>query len=300
MKSDFQIKVETSLARCFMKFFQLLPHRTAQLIGGILGVIFHDLVGIRRKAAIQQLLAAFPERSERWAKMTVRELYRHLGMHLAEVARIPIMTLKEIERWILIEGKEALDRATSGDHGCLGISAHWGAWEYNGVWAASHGYKVTYVVAKQANPEIEELVDNCRRSVGIQIIKRENATREVIKALKANCILTLMLDQDGGEAGVFVPFFNRLASTFRGAAVFALKMDLPIVLVTNRRLHDGRVVVKCELIEFTASGDRNRDVYELTAKVTAMLEEKIRKRPDEWLWLHRRWKTRPKEETMNC
>lgn len=178
----------------------------------------------------------------------------------------------------------------------IGLSAHLGAWEYSGAWTAAHGYPCTYVVAQQANPVLEEMIDQHRRHFGVEIIKRMDATRGILRALKNKRILVLMIDQDGGGSGAFVPYFGRLASTFRGPAVLAMKTRAPIILITNHRLGKSKVEVKIQRIPFETDGDRETVVYNLLEQVTGMLEDEVRKYPQEWLWLHKRWKTRPQSD----
>ncbi|MBZ0266397.1 lysophospholipid acyltransferase family protein [bacterium] len=289
-KSKIQEKAEVAIANFFIRIFQRLEHRTALKVGGIIGVIFHDLVGIRKRHAVEEIRKSFPERSERWAQAVVRELYRHLGMHGAEVARFPVLR-DEIDKWVVMEGAENVEKVHQMGKGCIAVVAHLGAWEWAGAWTAAKGYPVTYIVAKQSNSAIEELIDDHRKVFGVKIVKRENGTREAIRALRDNNFLAVMLDQDGGDAGAFVPFFGRKASTFRGAAVLALKLNSPIIFIANHRLPDGRVHIALEHVEVEPSGDREKDIVELTAMLTGKIEAEIRKNPHEWLWLHRRWKT---------
>jgi KDO2-lipid IV(A) lauroyltransferase len=292
-KSSFAIKVELSIARFMIWVFQSLSHRNAQKLAAVIGGIFHDLLGIRVKVAREQLRLAFPEKDERWIKRTPRDIYRHMAMVVAEVARIPKLKGTAFNDWVIIDGEEYVGQALERGKGGLVVSAHLGCWEYHGAYAANSGYPVTYIVAEQANPELEELIDDLRRTVGIEIIKRDNAARGMMKALKENRLLAIMMDQDARDNGVFVPFFGRLASTFRGVATFALKMDASVLVLTSIRQLDGRSKCKLRPVEIEPSGDFDADIEALTAKITEKLEAEIRKAPEQWLWLHKRWKTQP-------
>ena len=296
-KSRLTIKAELLLAEGVARLFRFLPHRLAQRFGGAAGIAAHDLIGIRKRLAREQLAAAFPEKSEHWVNRTTREVYRHLGTVAAETARLPVLAGGEFDRWVVFEGREQLAEVLEEGRGCLVASAHLGCWEYAGAWTAAHGLPVTYVVAEQANPQIEELIDNARRSCGIEIVKRKDATRGIISALKRNRLVAMMIDQDARSQGEFIDFFGRRASTFRGVAVFALKMKSPVGLITTYRAEDGRVHIRFKRAEFTPSGDRERDIHNLTEYLTHQIEEDIRRHPEQWLWLHRRWKTNPPSGT---
>ena len=296
-KSQWQLRLEEYFARGFIKLFQALPHRTALAAGAGVGGLFHDLAGVRREHAVRELRRAFPERSEAWAKATARQVYRHFGMVAVELARLPKLRGAGLHRWVIMEGVEHLESAAAAGRGTLVISGHLGNWELGGAWVSNAGYPATYVVAPQSNSRIEELLDELRRSAGIEIVKRRDATRQIMKALRRGRFVALLIDQDGGPGGEFVPFFGRLASTFRGVAVFARKMRPAIIFYSSYRDKEGRIHGRFEPVEFIPTDDMEADIHNLTADLTARLEAEIRRTPEQWLWLHRRWKTRPPGET---
>ena len=273
--------------------FRVLPHRTAQKLAASIGGAFHDIVGIRKKVARQQLRDAFPDKSEKWINQVPRKVYQNMAMVAAELARVPKLKGKALNKWVDMTGEENLDRVLAKGKGCLIVSAHFGCWEYHGAYAANQGYPVTYVTALQSNSKIEKVIDDLRGSVGIEILKRKNAARGIIKALRRNRLLAIMLDQDAGESGVFVPFFGKPASTSKGVAIFAIKMSASVLVITGHRTTDG--ISKCHLrpVDYTFTGDKEKDIKGLTAEITRMIEADIRQTPEQWLWLHRRWKTKP-------
>jgi len=243
-----------------------------------------------------QLRDAFPDKSERWINQTTRQVYRNMAMVAAELARIPKLKGEEFNKWVDMTGEENVDRVLARGKGCLVVSAHFGCWEYHGAYAANKGYSVTYVAAQQSNSKIEEVINDLRRSVGIEILKREYAGRGVVKALRQNKLLAIMIDQDAGDSGVFVPFFGKPASTTKGVAVFAIKMSASVLVISGHRTADGISKSHLRPVDYTFTGDEEKDIEGLTAEITKMLEEDIRKTPEQWLWLHRRWKTKPKEK----
>jgi len=153
---------------------------------------------------------------------------------------------------------------------------------------------VTYVVEAQANPLIERWMNRMRESVGVEIVPRRDAARGVLRSLKRNRVVAMLCDQDAGRAGVFVPFFGRPASTPRGPAVFHLKTGVPMIFGSCPGDRRGKYRVNFEPLKFTGLiGERERDERAIMSQITARLEADIRLRPEQWLWLHRRWKTSP-------
>jgi len=292
-KSGFLVKLEVGITKTMIWIFSMLPHRSSQKLAAFIGGIFHDLVGIRTKVARQQLREAFPDKDENWIKKTPREVYRNMAMVAAELARVPKLKGEKFEEWVELDGEEFVGAALAKGKGCIVVSAHLGCWEYHGAYAANKGYPVTYVVAQQSNAGIGKIIDERRSAVGIETYQRKNAARGVISALKRNRLLAIMIDQDAGKNGVFVPFFGKSASTTRGVATFAIKLGAPILMITGYRSSDGRSISKIQPVDCESSGDFDRDVERITAEMTGMIETEIKKTPEQWLWLHRRWKTKP-------
>jgi KDO2-lipid IV(A) lauroyltransferase len=152
------------------------------------------------------------------------------------------------------------------------------------------------VVQRQRNPLFDEALIASRRSLGHGVIDRIKATRLAIKALRRGHAVAFAADQNAGKAGIFVPFFGRLASTHRGAALFAVKTGAPLFLGTSLRRENG-YEVRLQRVDVPRDGALDDVVYQLTVAFTARLEAVVREAPEQYLWLHRRWKTRPPEET---
>jgi len=295
-------KIVSALETWFLKnlglIFRILPHRLALKHGANLALFFHDTVGIRKKHAIKELLTCFPEKDEKWARQQTRGVYRHFGKMMAEMYRIP-----HFIRWgfggstVLDEDSEKIMReCVERGKGTFIVSGHMGNWETAGALACYMGFPIDFLVGRQSNSGVEELLDVYRRMSGIEIIKAVDAGKGILRSLRKNRMVAVMIDQDARKHGVFVPFFNRLSSTPRGVARFAVKMKPSLVFMHTYRRPDDKIAVKILPVEFEYSGDNEKDIYDLTAKMTAMLEGFIRENPDQWLWLHRRWKTAPPEE----
>lgn len=288
------MRLELALANAFAGLFRLLPHRAAQRLGSILAVLVHDIAHIRAGVAADNLLRAYPDEHEPWAKETVRRVYSHFGAVAAELARIPVLARGDFDRWIATdeESVRTLDRAVGRGRGGFVVSGHLGNWELVGAWAAWKGYPTTYVVAEQTNPLIEELIDRHRAAAGVEIVKRADAAKGVLRALRRGRIVAMMIDQDARRDGLMIPFFGRPASTFRGVGAFAAKLRPAVISLESWRERDGRIHFRMRDVRIPDTGDRDTDARLLMVQLTRRLETYIRRHPEQWLWLHRRWKTR--------
>lgn len=297
-KNKFQAALEMALARSFCSMLQRMPLERARRFGGSIGTFFHDVIGVRKKHAIQELLKAFPEQTETWAKKTTRNLYRHFGMLAVEMLHTPRIVKNNFAEGLVVDPEvdRLLKKAFEKGKGAVIASGHLGNWEIAGAYPPSQGYPVHFVVGEQSNSGIEALLDEYRNASGIQVIKRREAGKGILRALRKNEIVALMIDQDARKHGVFVPFFGRSASTFKGVGTFALKMDPTVLMMHTWRRDDLRIGVTLEEIEVKRTGDFDHDLEVLTAEMTAKLEGYIRLHPEQWLWLHRRWKTKPPTE----
>ncbi|MFH0881842.1 MAG: lysophospholipid acyltransferase family protein [bacterium] len=296
-KSKFQAAVELALVKGLIAIIGALPFRKAQRFGGRLGVFFHDTVGVRVKHAREELLRAFPDKTEEWAAHTVREVYRHFGTLAVEQVLMPKLN-PVIERYVHVDqaSLDRLKRAHAQKRGIFMVSCHMGNWENIMGMMIKQGYQIAGVSANQSNEGIDALLDKNREAVGIDVMKRGGAAKGLVRAIKNNKIIAIMLDQDAGSEGVFVPFFGRLASTTRGVATFTLRLNSNIMMMQTWRDEVSDIQVRLHDLKYVPTGDFQSDVVGMTATMTAEIEQWIRQRPEQWLWLHRRWKTRPPEE----
>ncbi len=169
------------------------------------------------------------------------------------------------------------------------VSGHLGNWEIGGYMAALRGIPSTFIVTTQKNKLIEAKLDSYRAGCGAEIVKRRVATKGILSALKRKRMVDILIDQDAHEDGAFVPFFGRLASTPRGPAVLHLRTGAPLIFGYTTRLPGERYRLHYERIDSTGITDAD----ELTAIMTHKLETAIRIHPEQWFWMHRRWKTLP-------
>ena len=166
-----------------------------------------------------------------------------------------------------------------------------------GAALAAHGHPLSVVARSQSNPWVDRLQNDVRARAGMSVIKADESIRRLVRTLRDGGLVAMLPDVNAGDDGVFVPFMGRLASTPRGLAYFAWKLDCPIVPMYCVRQPDGRHVGHVtEPILPDPGQDEETAVRDLTRRHTERLETFVRRHPDHWFWVHRRWKTRPPED----
>jgi len=267
--------------------------RAALRVGAALGGTVRVL-GIRRRVALENLARAFPERSEAERVALLDAHYREMGRIAAEYGRIgPLVRAPQGEVLARID-REDLLRSLVG-RGAVVVSGHYGNFEL-GAAICGRFNPIDFLVKPLSNERVDERVTRLRRDAGVGIISTRGGVKQVFKALRAGRWIAMAADQDAGRHGVFVPFFGRLASTAEGPARFALQARVPMIVGGMRRLPDGRHVLGFSDVREPEGEPSEANVLALTAWHTAMLEARVREAPEQYFWLHRRWKTRPPGE----
>lgn len=273
-----------------------LPVGLGLWVGRRIGDLAYWALSGRRRVASQNLARAFGgERSGRDLDRLCRESFRHLGMTLVEACTFffcpPSVLLSRVE----VEGVDHLKAAAAQGRGMLLLTAHYGNWE---LLAAAHvltGYPLSVVVRPLDSPVLNRLVARFRGRSGVEVIAKRRAVRAVLEALRRGWMVGILLDQNASRhEGVFVPFFDQPASTSKSLALLALWSGAPVVPVFIQREAGGRHRVIIEsAVPPPSTGEREQDILAFTAAFARILESKIRQQPEQWLWMHRRWKTRP-------
>ena len=282
--------IATALVAVLVGFIRVLPRRVREGLAHGLGTLVYA-VGIRRRVALDNLAHAFPEKSEPERRAIARAAYGHLALAAVEAVTSDLIPDAELAKAVEVLDWKGLDRRLGRD-GVMVVSAHFGSWE---LFAEVMGRGVIpfSAVVRPLAGAFNARVVKLRERSGLELILQRGALRGMLTALERKRPVVQLLDQSvPARHGVFVPFFGRLASTSPAAAA-ALRARVPIYVVLAAR-EAGRLVMEVEG-PFTRapSGDFRADVQALTAEVTAVLEKHIRRRPEQWLWLHRRWKEKP-------
>lgn len=260
-----------------------------------MGDVARLVVSRHRRVTLANLALAFPDLSDPVRRRLARQAWQHLGMTLVELARLLDRPLEATLQELTLEGTEHL-REVMRRHGrALVLTAHLGNWEYLAAVHRLIGHPVAIVVRPLDSPTLAKVAAAMRGKTGIELIDKRGALRPVLMALRQGGVVAVLLDQNATRReGVFVPFFGRDASTSRSLALLALRTGTPIVPIFIRREGPGRhrVVIQAPLSP-PPSNNLERAVVELTARCTATIEAAIRKAPEQWLWSHDRWRTRP-------
>ena len=275
-----------------------LPLPLGLWLGRRLGDVAYLVLRRRRRLALDNLARAYPALPVRARERLARHASQHLGMTLIELARMLTDPLDATLERIRFEGIQNLD-AAMGAHGrALLLTAHLGNWE---ILAASHRltkYPLSIVVRPLDAPWLDALAERLRRRTGVELIDKRGALRPVLDALRRGRMIGILMDQNASRReGVFVDFFGRQASTSRSVALLALRTRTPVVPTFIRRDADGcHTVFFYRELEVPGSNGSEAAIVELTARCTAAIERAIRTVPEQWLWSHDRWRTRPPGE----
>lgn len=295
---SFRHAVEYAAHRVVTGALLLLPEGVALRLGAALGWMAGTLFRVRRRVVDEQLAFAFPEETAAWRARVARASYAHLGREAVAVFRLARMDAAALVARTTMENFDAFQAALAEGNGLILVSGHVGNWEVGGASYAARGLPVDAVVKGMANPLFDAHLVASRERLGVQVVEISRAARAVPRGLRAGHVVGFIADQNAREHGVFVPFFGRPASTFRGAALFALRTGAPIFVGACLREPGWpqRYRVFAERLPVEPTGDMEADVLRLTRAHTEVLERAVRQAPEQYFWQHKRWKTRPAGE----
>jgi KDO2-lipid IV(A) lauroyltransferase len=292
-RTRFRDYTEYIALRIIIFFIRLFPFKVAVEVGELLGIITFYVVNFRRSHVINMLTQAFPEKSKKEIGSIARNTYKNFARTVVEIIFFPPMTNEEIKKLLICTNENLVKESYSAGKGTIFMSAHLGNWELTAL-AYSKIYPMSVVVANQSNVFVDKMMDNVRTKQGFATISRDGmAFRAVMKALKRNEMVAFLADQDAGPQGVFVPFFCRLASTPKGAAIFALRAKCPIIIALGIRQKNGIMKVEFTKVPMPNTGTEEKDIEEINTFYSKKLEDIVRQYPEQWFWFHRKWKTHP-------
>ena len=292
-------RLEYALVWPFIKGLGLLPRPVARAIGIALGLTVYAMHGRLRRVGLRNLALAFPEMPEPERRRLLRGEFISLGRQLAEVCLFPRYTRENVSRTIVYDGFENFERAYARGKGVLFLTGHIGAWELSAFAHSLNGHPLSIVMRSLDNPYIDRFLQSYRTMHGNRTVDKDDFVRGLLGAMRAGETVGILMDTNmTPPQGVFVDFFGIPACTASGLARIALRTDAAVVpgftvWDEKRRKYILRFNPAIELIR---TADNESDIVANTAKFTKAIEEIIRQYPDQWLWVHRRWKTRPPGE----
>ncbi len=288
-----------ALAWLLLKFIGWLPRPLARGVGVVTVRALLALLPRLRKTALFNLRLAFPEWTESKRNETLHAMARYLAWQAAEFARFPRYTRENIAEVIEIEGHQNFLEAQRRGKGVLILTGHIGAWELSSFAHALYGYPMHYMARPLDNARLDVFVNRYRGLSGNKPIYKNESARSVLKALHEGDVVGILADQNTlPEEGVFVDFFGKSACTTTGIARLALHTGAAVVPgFAYWDVDAKKYKLRFEpAVTVNDTGDSERDILENTQRFAKITEEIIRKFPEQWVWVHARWKVRPKGE----
>ena len=274
--------------------FGAIPLKLREAFFRAILILFYHFSEKNRLITLHNLIYSFPEKSHPEITRLARNVYLNLGTVAAEFFEIPSLTKENMSDWVKFEGLENYTRALSKKKGILFYTGHMGNWELGAACFGLQNMYVNIIYRALDNPVLEDFAAWFRTHTGHKVIPKGGAARKIVKLLKKNEMIGILIDQNvSWQEGAFVDFFGRPASTTIGLAALALQTGAPVVPAFIVRSEDGtyKIIIYKE-VEITKTDDYEADLFENTQRFTRIVEDIVRRYPDQYFWVHQRWKTK--------
>jgi KDO2-lipid IV(A) lauroyltransferase len=292
-------RLEYAAAWPFIKILGILPRPVARAVAISLAQVVYLLHSRLRKVGMRNLAMAFPEKSEPERARILRGEFTSLGRQLAEVCQLPRYTLENVEKVVVYDGFEHYEQARARGKGVLFLTGHFGAWELSAFSHSLHGHWMHIVVRPMDNAYLDRLITSYRTTHGNKTVAKNEFVRGLLSAMKAGEVVGILMDTNvTPPQGVFVDFFGIPACTASGLARIALRTDAAVIpgfTIWDKSL--GKYRLRFDpVVDLIRTGNLESDIQANTQKFTKIIEAYVRQYPEQWLWVHRRWKARPPGE----
>ncbi|MBN1928444.1 MAG: lysophospholipid acyltransferase family protein [Chlorobiaceae bacterium] len=269
-----------------------LTRRQTRRLAGFLGDFAHRVLGIRRELVHRNIALTFPEKSPAEIGRIATAVYRNVVATLLEVLRLPLIANRDdVAALVDIKGDEAFwEWHRSGKTGAVLVSAHYGNWELMAMAFGLLINPITIIVKRLRNPKVDRKMNEYRTMRGNSVVYPRQSLREGLRLLQQGGTLAILGDQSDPDEANFGEFLGRRATMFHGAAFFTLRAGVPLFMPICTSNGDGRYTVTVTRIDTSDLTFNKEDVATLAARYTRAIEEQIRRHPEEWFWLHDRWK----------
>ena len=288
---DLRHRIEYAVVLAVRALVRLLPDAVSRALGTLIGLTFYAFDRGHRRLTIRQLRAAFPTRSDEECRAIARATFAHFGRLLVALLRFSTLTEDEIRERVEFEGEDRMTAALTRGRGAILVTGHFGFWEIQGMAHPLVLPPMSVLARPLDNLHLHRLLERTRCATGNKVIYRQGAVRRILRALAANEVVGILIDQHIQPAdAVLVDFFNRPAATTAAVATIALRTGAPLVPGFALPLPGGRYRVVYEHPIEMPPADAPDPVRELTQRCTDVLEMYVRRHPQLWLWMHRRWR----------
>ena len=289
-------KLEYAAAWPFIKILGLMPRRLSRAFASALAQVVYLLHFRLRQVGMRNLAMVFPEKSQAERARILRGVFTSLGRQLAELCQFPRYTRGNVDEVVVYDGLENYERAYARGKGVLFLTGHFGGWELSAFAHSLHGHWLHIVMRPMDNPYLDRMIERYRTMHGNKTVGKDDFVRGLLAAMKAGETVGILMDTNmTPPQGVFVDFFGIPACTASGLARIALRTDAAVVpgfTIWDPALGKYRLRFDPGLA-LIRTGNLEADIVANTQMFTKVIEDYARKYPDQWLWVHRRWKTRP-------
>jgi KDO2-lipid IV(A) lauroyltransferase len=298
IKSSFRKNFEVHLGYLLFKLWAFwathLSLKSLEFYGEKLGIIAHSLLRKRRKTALNNLhLALGKEKTEEEIEHICLDCFKNIGKDMTEISRCLDFDNSFFKTFLKLEGRDYLDHALKEEKGVIALTGHFGNFPLMNVHLAKEGYPLSIVARDPENPKVAKMITSYRDAVGMESIPdkpRSTCVSKCLKALKANRILLLQIDQNAPATECWVDFFGYLVPTFKGPVIFSLRTGAPILPMFIIRNPDFLQITIHPPFKLNTTGDTLQDITSNIARLTKIVEATIREYPEQWWWIHRRFK----------
>lgn len=285
-------RIEYFLFLLFSITFRILGLKTSRKLSGLLTFIFYYLVPIRKETVIKNITNAFPEYDEKKIQSIAYNTYKSFLTAFIEILYLPKISRQELKAAVDCPNKDLIETKFKEEKGVILLSAHFGNWEYVAASVALQlNIPFSVVVKPQRNPYVSDWMNNVRTRWNNDVVSLGLSIRKIYQTLKEKKIVAMVADQRGPQESIKVEFFGRKVSVHMGPAALALKTGSPILYgIPVRQKNYSYKIVMHEISKDNLPEDDEEKIIELSQRHTAYLESFIREHPEQWLWMHKRWK----------
>jgi KDO2-lipid IV(A) lauroyltransferase len=283
--------IEFAAVRVVAAIVALLPMAVVRRIGASIGRVAYVVDGHHRRIAIENLTAAFPARPDAERRAFARAMFAHFGSLLLELLKFGTYTREQMLAAVELEGDERVRHAYQQERGVLFFTGHFGYWEMQALVEPLHHPPISVLARPLDNPRLHDMLERIRTRTGNSVIYRDGAVRKVLRELAANHGVALLIDQHlHTPDAIYVDFFERAAATTSALAALALRTGAPVIPVFALPLPHGRYRLVYEHPVDPPRTESPDAIRDFTQRCTDVLEMYVRRHPELWLWMHRRWR----------